>query len=60
VGVNPEKFHKDLRRFESLGLDSAVLIYHLEDVEPYSELTELVFSAVASGSAASSVSEPKG
>lgn len=60
MGVNPEKFHKDLRRFESLGLDSAVLIYHLEDVEPYSELTELVFSAVASGSAASSVSEPKG
>ncbi|HXV64906.1 MAG TPA: PIN domain-containing protein [Vicinamibacteria bacterium] len=54
--MNPEKFHNDLRRFESLGLDSAVLIYHLEDVEPYSELTELIFSAVASGSAASILS----
>lgn len=56
MGVNPEKFRKDIRRFESLGLDSSVLIYHLEDVAPYSELTELVFSVVASGSTASILS----
>lgn len=49
--MSAEKFLQDLRLFKRLGLDSTVLIYHLEDVEPYSELTELTFSEVASGSA---------
>jgi predicted nucleic acid-binding protein len=56
VGLNTEKFLKDLRRFERLGLDSTLLIYHLEDVKPYSELTELTFAAIASGSAAAVLS----
>jgi predicted nucleic acid-binding protein len=43
------KFLKETRRFSCLGFDSSLLIYHLEDVEPYSDLTEIAFSAVASG-----------
>lgn len=39
----------DLGRFTRVGLDSAVLIYHLEDVRPYSDLTEDLFAAVARG-----------
>lgn len=33
-----------------MGLDSPVLVYHLEDVEPYSVLTEAAFAAIAEGS----------
>lgn len=43
------KFVSDLKKFRKVGLDSSTLIYHLEDVEPYSELTETIFAAVAEG-----------
>jgi len=32
-----------------VGLDSSILIYHLEDLPPYSALTEAVFVALAEG-----------
>jgi predicted nucleic acid-binding protein len=39
----------DLGRCARIGLDSSVLIYHLEDIRPYSDLTEHVFTAIAAG-----------
>jgi len=50
VAVKRAKFISDLKRFRKVGLDSSVLIYHLEDVESYSELTEAAFAAIAEGS----------
>ena len=35
-----------------MGLDSSILIYHLEDMEPYSDLTETLFATIAEGSLA--------
>ena len=56
MGLSTGRFLKDTRRFDRLGLDSALLIYHLADIEPYSALTEVVFSAVASGSSSAILS----
>lgn len=39
----------ELIRHKKVGLDSSILIYHLEDLMPYAELTELVFSLLARG-----------
>jgi predicted nucleic acid-binding protein len=39
----------ELGRFTRIGLDSSVLIYHLEDVRPYSDLTEALFGAIGRG-----------
>lgn len=39
----------DLARSQKVGLDSSVLIYHLEGLAPYAELTETVFSLLAKG-----------
>jgi predicted nucleic acid-binding protein len=50
VGVKRAKFIAELKRFRKVGLDSSLLIYHLEDVEPYSDLTEAAFAAIAEGS----------
>lgn len=49
MGVKHAKFIKDLNRFDKVGLDSSLLIYHLEDVEPYADLTELIFAATGKG-----------
>jgi predicted nucleic acid-binding protein len=46
----------DLRRFSKIALDSSVLIYHLEDAEPYSSLTEIALGAVAEGAPAAVLS----
>lgn len=43
------RFIAELRRSAVIGIDSAVLIYHLEDTKPYSELTEEAFAAIAGG-----------
>ena len=43
-------FQSVLRRLKKVGLDSSILIYHLEDLEPYANLTENIFSMVAEGS----------
>ena len=50
MAIKREKFSADLARFSKVALDSSILIYHLEDVEPYSDLTEAAFAAIAAGS----------
>jgi predicted nucleic acid-binding protein len=47
--VKRMEFQKELRKLKKLGLDSSILIYHLEDIEPYANLTENIFAAVAEG-----------
>ncbi len=42
-------FRKVLLQLQRVFLDSAPLIYHLEDIEPYSMLTAEVFTALARG-----------
>lgn len=44
-----ERLAADLVRYGRVGLDSSILIYHLEDLAPYAELTELVFTLLAKG-----------
>jgi predicted nucleic acid-binding protein len=44
------EFQNALAKLEKVGLDSSILIYHLEDLEPYANLTENIFSMVAEGS----------
>lgn len=39
----------DLARYKRVCLDSSILIYHLEDLAPYAELTELIFVLLAKG-----------
>ena len=43
------EFQKELKKLKKVGLDSSILIYHLEDLEPYANLTENIFAAVAEG-----------
>lgn len=50
MALKTAKLLADLRKFEVMGIDSAVLIYHLEDIRPYADLTEETFAAVAAGS----------
>ncbi len=50
MGVKQAAFVAELKRFTKVGLDSSILIYHLEDVKPYSDLTEAAFTAIAEGS----------
>jgi hypothetical protein len=56
VAVKTARFAASLARFARVGIDSAVLIDHLEDIEPYSELTEAAFTAIAAGRPAAIVS----
>jgi predicted nucleic acid-binding protein len=49
VGLKQVRFGAELRRFKKVGLDSSIFIYHLEDIEPYADLTEVAFSAIAEG-----------
>lgn len=39
----------ELAHYKRVGLDSSILIYHLEDLAPYAELTELIFALLAKG-----------
>jgi predicted nucleic acid-binding protein len=50
VALKTAKLVADLRKFAVIGIDSVVLIYHLEDTRPYSDLTEEAFAAIAGGS----------
>ena len=43
------EFQRELKKLKKVGLDSSILIYHLEDLEPYANLTENIFAAVAEG-----------
>jgi predicted nucleic acid-binding protein len=49
VALKKAKFIADLKKLSRAGLDSSMAIYHLEDIEPYSELTEIAFAAIARG-----------
>lgn len=49
MAVKVERFMAELRRFATVGIDSSILIYHLDGVEPYAELTEPAFAAIAGG-----------
>jgi hypothetical protein len=44
------EFQNELKKLKKVGLGSSILIYHLEDLEPYANLTENIFAAVAEGS----------
>lgn len=48
--LDTAKFARDLTQLNKIALDTSILIYHLEDVHPYSELTEVVFAMLAKGS----------
>jgi predicted nucleic acid-binding protein len=49
VALKATRFVADLRKFGVVGIDSGVLIYHLEDTKPYSDLTEGAFAEIAVG-----------
>jgi predicted nucleic acid-binding protein len=50
MGLNQKAFAEELKKYAKAGLDSSILIYHLEDMDPYSDLTEAIFSSIAEGS----------
>lgn len=50
MAVRRDMFLADLKRFAKVALDTPILIYHLEDLSPYSQLTEAAFTAIAEGS----------
>ena len=56
MGVKRAKLLSELKRSAKVLLDTAVLIYHLEDVPPYSDLTEGVLTVLAEGAVAGVVS----
>jgi len=49
MGLKQTRFAGEVRRLNKVGLDTSILIYHLEDIEPYADLTEIAFSAIAEG-----------
>ena len=49
MGVMIE-FNKILLEFQRIFLDSSILIYHLEDIKPYSMFTREIFTFIANGS----------
>jgi len=49
VGIRQTKFLSELKRLTKIGLDSSILIYHLENVEPYADLTEATIASIAGG-----------
>jgi predicted nucleic acid-binding protein len=50
VGIKKAAWSAKLRKFTRVGMDSSILIYHLEDIRPYADLTETIFGAVMEGS----------
>ena len=56
MALKATRFVTDLRKSGLVGLDSGVLIYHLEDTAPYAELTEMAFGEVAAGAVRAVVS----
>jgi len=47
--INIKLFLEKLKELKSICLDSAVLIYHLEKIKPYDNLTRLLLDKIASG-----------
>jgi predicted nucleic acid-binding protein len=50
VGINQPGLVAGLKKLKKVGLDTSLLIYHLEDIAPYADLTEIVFASIAEGS----------
>jgi len=50
MGVKRTAWAEELKKLTKVGMDSSVLIYHLEGLEPYADLTETLFAAVLDGS----------
>jgi len=50
MGIKQSTLAAELKKWKRVGLDSSILIYHLEDMEPYANLTEVIFAAIAEGS----------
>lgn len=49
MALDRARFAATLLDLNSVGLDSAALIYHLEDVLPYADLTEELFALIGHG-----------
>jgi len=47
--VDSKRFREELSSVNAAMIDSNILIYHLEDLEPYSELTEILFTRLGEG-----------
>jgi predicted nucleic acid-binding protein len=49
MAIGRRELRQELKKLKKVGLDSSILIYHLEDLEPYANLTENIFAAIAAG-----------
>ncbi len=49
MGLKQARFATELGKLNKVGLDTSILIYHLEDIEPFADLTEIAFSTIAEG-----------
>lgn len=49
MGVDLGKFGRALAGTRRVGLDTQVLIYHLEDIAPYNELTTYILTEASAG-----------
>lgn len=49
MGVRSARFESRLKRLPLLLIDTAPMIYHLEDIDPWSELTRLTLDRIAAG-----------
>jgi len=49
VGLDLARFKRALSGVGRVGLDTPVLIYHLEDIPPYTELTTHLFTEASAG-----------
>lgn len=50
MGIKRTAWAEELKKLTKVGMDSSVLIYHLEGLAPYADLTETLFAAVLDGS----------
>jgi predicted nucleic acid-binding protein len=50
VGINQPELVAELKKLRKVGLDTSLLIYHLEDIVPYADFTEIIFASIAEGS----------
>ncbi|MBI4606214.1 MAG: PIN domain-containing protein [Planctomycetes bacterium] len=51
VTAKGRQFAADLRGHVKICLDSSIIIYHLEDMKPYSDLTAILLERLAAGAA---------
>lgn len=49
MGLKRAKLMEEMKGLTKVCLDSSILIYHLEDMQPYSDLTETIFERIVEG-----------